>query len=83
MISMVLKVLSKVAELFSPGKCKIMHLPEGFKDASDCLTKNKIQIYTKAFWDAKLYAPDGIINANVLLDDVAKPIIKSICSISI
>ena len=63
----------KVAELFSPGKCKIMNLPEGFKDASDCLTKNNIQVYTKAFWDAKLYAPDGIINANVLFEEIAKP----------
>ena len=67
----------KVAELFSPGKCKVMHLPEGFKDASDCLTKNKIQIYNKTFWDAKVFAPDGIINANTLLDDVLKPITKS------
>ena len=67
----------KVAELFSPGKCKIMHLPEGFKDASDCLSKNKIQIYNKTFWDAKVFAPDGIINANILFDEVAKPITKS------
>lgn len=67
----------KVAELFSPGKCKVMHLPEGFKDASDCLTKNKIQIYNKTFWDAKVFAPDGIINANTLLDAVLKPISKS------
>ena len=67
----------KVAELFSPGKCKIIHLPEGYKDASDCLQKNKIQIYTKAFWDAKLYAPDGIINANILFDDITKPTLKS------
>ena len=67
----------KVAELFSPGKCKVMHLPEGFKDASDCLTKNKIQIYNKTFWDAKVFAPDGIINANILFDEVAKPITKS------
>ena len=63
----------KVAELFSPGKCKIMNLPQEYKDASDCLSKNKIQIYTKAFWDAKLYAPDGIINANVLFEEIAKP----------
>ena len=67
----------KVAELFSTGKCKVMHLPEGFKDASDCLTKNKIQIYNKTFWDAKVFAPDGIINANTLLDAVLKPITKS------
>jgi|TARA_R110000822_G_scaffold26240_2_gene79112 twinkle protein len=67
----------KVAELFSPGKCKIMQLPDGFKDASDCLSKNNIQIYTKAFWDAKLFAPDGIINANVLFDEIAKPIARA------
>ena len=67
----------KVAELFSPGKCKIMHLPKEYKDASDCLSKNKIQVYTKAFWDAKLYAPDGIINANILFDEITKPTLKS------
>ncbi len=67
----------KVAELFSPGKCKILHLPEGYKDASDCLTQNKIQVYTKAFWDAKIYAPDGIINASILFDAITKPTLKS------
>ena len=67
----------KVAELFSPGKCKIMHLPQEFKDASDCLIKNKIQIYTKAFWEAKRFAPDGIINANTLFDDIIKPSVQS------
>ena len=67
----------KVAELFSPGKCKIINLPKEFKDASDCLTKNKIQIYTKAFWDAKVYAPDGIINANILFDEISKPTLQS------
>ena len=67
----------KVAELFSPGKCKIMQLPEGFKDASDCLSQNKIQNYVKSFWDAKVFAPDGIINASTLFDDITKPTIKS------
>ena len=67
----------KVAELFSPGKCKILNLPEGFKDASDCLTKNKIQAYVKSFWEAKVFAPDGIINANTLFDQISKPTIRS------
>jgi len=67
----------KVAELFSPGKCKIMYLPQEFKDASDCLIKNKIQIYIKAFWDAKRFAPDGIINANTLFDEIIKPSVQS------
>ena len=67
----------KVAELFSPGKCKIMYLPQEFKDASDCLVKNKIQIYTQAFWNAKVYAPDGIINANILFDEISKPTLQS------
>jgi twinkle protein len=67
----------KVAELFSPGKCKIMHLPKEYKDASDCLSKNKIQAYVKSFWEAKVFAPDGIINANSLFDEITKPTIKS------
>ena len=67
----------KIAELFSPGKCKIMYLPQEFKDASDCLVKNKIQIYTQAFWSAKRFAPDGIINANTLFDDIIKPSVQS------
>ena len=67
----------KIAELFSPGKCKIMYLPQEFKDASDCLVKNKIQIYTQAFWNAKRFAPDGIINANTLFDDIIKPSVQS------
>jgi twinkle protein len=67
----------KVAELFSPGKCKIMHLPKEYKDASDCLSKNKIQAYVKYFWEAKVFAPDGIINANSLFDEITKPTIKS------
>jgi len=67
----------KIAELFSPGKCKIMSLPQEFKDASDCLVKNKIQIYTQAFWNAKRFAPDGIINANTLFDDIIKPSVQS------
>jgi twinkle protein len=67
----------KVAELFSPGKCKILNLPEEFKDASDCLTKNKIQAYVKSFWEAKVFAPDGIINANTLFDQISKPTIRS------
>jgi twinkle protein len=67
----------KVAELFSPGKCKIMYLPTDLKDASDCLTKNKLQLYQKAFWNAKVYAPDGIINANVLFDEISKPTLQS------
>ena len=67
----------KVAELFSPGKCKILNLPEEFKDASECLTKNKIQAYVKSFWEAKVFAPDGIINANTLFDQISKPTIRS------
>ena len=71
----------KVAELFSPGKCKIMHLPNDFKDASDCLSKNKIQTYVKAFWDAKVFAPDGIINANTLFDEITKPTLNHLFNI--
>jgi twinkle protein len=55
---------SKVAQLFKPGKAKIMCIPEGFKDANDMLRQNEIRQFTKAYWDAKTYTPTGVINVS-------------------
>jgi len=48
-----------VKDLFSPNKVKIMKLP--LKDAGEMLEKNQIGLFTKAFWDAKVHRPDGIM----------------------
>tara|TARA_R110000787_G_scaffold25245_2_gene71012 strand:- start:173 stop:1843 length:1671 start_codon:yes stop_codon:yes gene_type:complete len=70
----------KVAELFAPSKAKILKLPEGYKDANDLLKDNKYQEYVKSWWNAPVYAPDGIIKGESLLDDVLAPVVRSTVS---
>ncbi len=54
----------KVASIIKPGKARIITLPEGYKDANDMLRKNQFQEFTRAWWDAKLYTPSGIIRVS-------------------
>ena len=58
----------KVARVLSPGKAKIMNLPEDFKDANDMLRKGSSHAYTTAWWSAKIYTPSGVVNAEDLKD---------------
>jgi twinkle protein len=51
--------VEKVKDIFSPNKLKICKLP--MKDASEMLVGNKITEFTKVWWDAKVYRPDGIV----------------------
>ena len=53
-----------VAQLLTPSKAKIMSMPTGFKDANDMLKANKITDYVSHWWDAKVYRPDGVLNAS-------------------
>lgn len=51
------------AELFTPGKCKIVQLP--LKDANDMLMAGRRDELFKAInFNAKVYRPDGIICGN-------------------
>jgi twinkle protein len=68
---------NKVSELFKPGKVKIVKLPESYKDANDMAVRRKYEEYTKCWWNAPTYAPDGIINGTELLDEILEPITKS------
>tara|TARA_B100001939_G_scaffold95369_1_gene81946 strand:+ start:1134 stop:2834 length:1701 start_codon:yes stop_codon:yes gene_type:complete len=54
----------KVARILKPGKARILTLPNGYKDANEMLQKGKFQEFTKAWWDAKLYTPSGIIRVS-------------------
>ena len=49
-----------VLNLFTPNKAKNVVLP--LKDAGDMLKAKKIQEFTRAWWDAKVYRPDGIVS---------------------
>jgi twinkle protein len=56
----------KVAQLFSPNKCKIMHMEH--KDANEFLQLNKREEFTRAWWNAQPYTPAGIVNLKDLGD---------------
>lgn len=68
------KATEDCAQLFSPGKAHIMHLPDGCKDANDMLQAGLTEELIAATWDAKPWRPDGIVNAQELLEEVQKPI---------
>jgi len=67
----------KVAELFPPSKAKIMTLPGDYKDANDMLKVNKKQAFMDAWWDAKLFAPDGIVRGDDMWGVVTEEINQS------
>ena len=58
----------QVAELFQPGQAKITRLP--MKDANEMLVAGKTKELLDCLWDAKVFRPDGIIDAAELLDKV-------------
>ena len=59
----------KVAAIIKPGKAKILNLPSGFKDPNEMLRKKKFQEFTRAWWDAKLFTPSGIIRISEKEDE--------------
>lgn len=52
----------KVARLLTPGKAKILILPDDFKDANEMLKAGRMQSYVDSWWNAKLYTPSGVLN---------------------
>ena len=54
------KAAKQVASLFEPNQCKIVHLE--YKDACDYIQNGKREEFTRAWWNAKIYTPAGILN---------------------
>lgn len=52
----------KVARLLTPGKAKILLLPDDFKDPNEMLKAGRKQSYVDAWWSSKLYTPSGVLN---------------------
>lgn len=61
-----------VVGLLPPGKVKIAQLP--LKDANAMLVEGRGAEVVSAFWDAKTYRPDGILNIGDVRDAALKPI---------
>jgi len=55
-----IKAAQDVLPLFSPRKAKVCTLP--LKDAGDMLKANRVREYTKCWWDAKAYKPEGVVS---------------------
>lgn len=58
----------KVAEMFGPGKCRILTLSEG-KDPNEYLVKGvNPKQFVSEWWKAPRFQPDGLVNARDMLD---------------
>ena len=55
-----IKAAADVLPLFSPRKAKVCTLP--LKDAGDMLKANRVREFTKCWWDAKAYKPEGVVS---------------------
>lgn len=58
-----------VLDLFSPNKAKVCKLP--LKDAGEMLMQGRVQEFTRSWWDAKPYRPDGIVSSRDTWDIIA------------
>jgi twinkle protein len=56
------------AEILPAGKVKIMSLP--LKDASEMLVSNRVDELVKAFWNAKPFKPDGVVDGSEIWDEI-------------
>lgn len=59
----------KVADLFKPGKCRILTLREA-KDANDYLKEGKAREFVKEWWDAPHYTPEGLKLGKEMWDEI-------------
>jgi len=66
------KAAEDAASVLPPGKVKIARL-ESYKDASEALQQNDRQAIRTAFFEAKPYQPDGIVDGKSLLELVTTP----------
>lgn len=67
------KAAKKVAELFRPGKVRILSLSRG-KDASDYILKNIPPAeFVQEWWKAPTFRPDGIKAGSALWEDLINP----------
>lgn len=63
----------KVAELFRPGKCRILSLQQG-KDPSDYLTSGvPAASFVSEWWKAPTFRPDGIVAGTSMWDVINNP----------
>jgi twinkle protein len=58
------KAAKNVARILTPGKAKLMRIPNGFKDANDMLMAGAKNAFNQSWWESKIYTPSGVINVS-------------------
>lgn len=66
------KAAKEIADLITPGKCKIMHFSE--KDPCDMLLADKGAEFFNSVYTAHIYRPDGIVSVDDVLEDALRPV---------
>lgn len=69
-----LAAMAECAPLFTPGKCKLANLPNGFKDPNDMLLAGRGSEVIDAIWGAKSYRPDGLVGIKDIKEQLRKPV---------
>ena len=59
-----IEAAKNAATVLPPGKVLLARLND-YKDASDALQANDYDALTRAYWDAKPFSPDGIVDCKV------------------
>lgn len=65
------KAVEQVVDILPAGKCKVAKLQ--LKDANEHLVKGRGQEVIQAFWDAKVWRPDDIVDGADLLARLTAP----------
>lgn len=64
------KAWNDIKDIFSPNKVKNVSL--ALKDAGAMLAAGRIRDFTKSWWDAKSYQPQGIVKVSETWDEVLR-----------
>jgi len=67
------KATAAVCEILTPGKARVMRLPEGTKDICDAVQKGHSKELVQAYWEATPSRPDGIVGGAEILKALLNP----------
>jgi twinkle protein len=70
--------VAECAPLFTPGKCKVASLPNGFKDPNEMLLAGRGSEVIDAIWGAKTYRPDGLVRIGDLREKLRTPVVMGL-----
>lgn len=67
------KGLQSVCEILSPGKARIMRVPNGCKDICEAVQAGRSKELIEAYWSAVPFRPDGVVGDNELIAALLAP----------